>query len=97
MSAIPAIVPVSELRRDASGLIKSVVVTHEPLIITQRGHAKAVLQDIDTYRTMQRKLAIAELLARGEQELQEGKGIAASEVQTKAQTLLSQLGTANAS
>jgi len=70
MSAIPSIVPVSELRQNASELIKQVGKTTEPIVITQRGHARAVLQDIETYQQIQRKLEIAELLARGEAEIE---------------------------
>jgi len=74
MSAIPSIIPVSELRQSASELIKEVGRTTEPIVITQRGHARAVLQDIETYQQIQRKLEIAELLARGEAEIGAGVG-----------------------
>jgi len=88
MSTIPSIVPVSELRRDASGLISIVNESTEPIVITQRGRAKAVLQDIETYQFMQRKLEIAELLARGEAEIAAGKTTPASEVLAKARQLI---------
>jgi len=74
MSAIPSIIPVSELRQNASELIKEVSKTTEPIVITQRGRARAVLQDIETYQQIQRKLEIAELLARGEAEIEAGIG-----------------------
>ena len=79
MSAIPSIVPVSELRQNASELIKELSKT-EPIVITQRGHARAVLQDIEIYQQIQRKLEIAELLARGEAEIEAGVGTPASDV-----------------
>ena len=80
MSAIPRIVPVSELRKNASELIKEVNKTTEPIVITQRGHARAVLQDIETYRQIQRKLEIAELLARGETEIEADVGTPSANV-----------------
>jgi prevent-host-death family protein len=43
MSPLPSIVPISDLRQDAAGIIKRVVATDEPVVITQRGRASAVL------------------------------------------------------
>ena len=80
MSAIPSIVPVSELRQNASELIKELSKNTEPIVITQRGHARAVLQDIEIYQQIQRKLEIAELLSRGEAEIEAGVGTPASDV-----------------
>ena len=37
MAAIPNIVPISDLRQDASGLVKRVIDSREPVFITQRG------------------------------------------------------------
>jgi prevent-host-death family protein len=93
MSAIPTIVPVSELRRDASELLNTVTRTSEPIVITQRGYARAVLQDIEAYQQMQRKLEIAELLACGEMEIQEGKGIPAEVVMARLNERATEIGT----
>jgi len=84
MSAIPVIVPVSDLRRAASELLNAVSGTSEPIVITQRGHAKAVLQDIEAYRYTQQKLEIAELLATGEMDIKAGHHIPSDEVIARA-------------
>jgi len=79
MSAIPTIVPVSDLRRDASGILAKVAQTREPVVITQRGYPRAVIQDIDEYQFLQKKLEIAELLAAGEKDIQEGNTVPVDE------------------
>jgi len=89
MSSIPTIVPVSDLRRDAAGLMDAVGNTHEPVVITQHGRPKAVLQDIDSFQQMQRKVEIAELLARGNAEIEAGVSIPASDVMAEARAMIS--------
>jgi len=89
MSSIPAIVPVSDLRRDAAGLMDAVGKTHEPVVITQHGRPKAVLQDVESFQHMQRKVEIAELLTRSEKEVEAGVGTSASDVMTKARAITS--------
>jgi len=80
MSAIPAIVPVSELRRNASEILNIVSDTNEPIVITQRGYAKAVLQDVESYQLNARRLEIAEALVRGEVDIAAGNIIDGDEV-----------------
>ena len=43
MRKLPEIVPVSDLRQDAAKVLKRVRDSNEPLIITQRGRAAAVM------------------------------------------------------
>jgi len=45
----------------------------EPLIITQNGEAKAVLQDVASYEQTQETLALLKILALGNREIEEGK------------------------
>ncbi len=45
----------------------------EPLIITQNGEAKAVLQDVASYEETQETLALLKLLAMGQQDVVEGR------------------------
>ncbi|MDZ4179733.1 MAG: type II toxin-antitoxin system prevent-host-death family antitoxin, partial [Coriobacteriia bacterium] len=39
MSSLPAIIPISDLRQDAAGIIRRVAASDEPVVITQRGRA----------------------------------------------------------
>ena len=74
MSAIPNIVPISDLRQDAAGVIKRVSTSGEPVFITQRGRAAAVMVSTQTYERTQHELEILRLLARGEVEIEAGAG-----------------------
>ena len=52
----------------------------EPLIITQNGEAKAVLQDIGSYEQMQETLALLKILALGDRQIAAGEVQPAAEV-----------------
>ena len=74
MSRAPKIIPISDLRQNASDFIKGVSSSREPVFITQRGRAAAVLVSMETYDVSQRELDILRLLARGEKEIEAGVG-----------------------
>ncbi len=44
-----------------------------PMVITQNGHAKAVLQGVHSYAQTQETLALLKLLALGPQQVADGK------------------------
>ena len=46
MGKIPDIVPISDLRKDAAAVLKRVRSSREPVIITQRGRASAVMLSV---------------------------------------------------
>jgi prevent-host-death family protein len=68
MGAVPTIVPISDLRQDASGIVKRAAATGDPVFITQRGRATAVMVSAQTYERTQREFEILKALARGEAE-----------------------------
>ena len=74
MSAVPKIIPISDLRQDAAGVIKRAAASGEPVFITQRGRAAAVMVSTQTYERTQHELKILRLLARGEKEIETGVG-----------------------
>jgi len=88
MSKIPNIIPITDLRQDATAIVKRVIVSREPLVITQRGRAAAVLVSMETYKHSQHELEILRLLARGEKEIEAGKGYELDEVLAEADSLL---------
>jgi PHD/YefM family antitoxin component YafN of YafNO toxin-antitoxin module len=53
--------------------------TRQPLVITQNGKATAVLQDVETYQEQRQALLLVKFLARGDQELKQGKAISHSQ------------------
>jgi prevent-host-death family protein len=91
MATIPNIVPITDLRQDATSLVKRVSETREPLVITQRGRAAAVMVSIEAYEYSQHKLEILRLLARGEKEIEAGKGRDLDVVLAEADALLEDL------
>jgi len=72
--------PISYVKANAAELIRELGEKREPLIITQNGEAKAVMQDVATYEQTQDTLALLKILALGSQEIEEGKFTPAAEV-----------------
>lgn len=90
MSTVPKIVPISDLRQDAAGVIKRAAASREPVFITQRGRAAAVMVSAQTYESTQHELEILRLLARGEVEIEAGIGHDLDAVLAEADKLLNE-------
>lgn len=88
MAAVPHIVPITDLRQDASGVVRRAADTQQPVFITQRGRATAVLVSAKAYERTQHQLEILRLLARGEAEIEAGTGHALADVLAEADELL---------
>lgn len=88
MRQLPAIIPVSDLRQNTAGIIKRVVATDEPVVITQRGRASAVLMSADAYERTQHENELLRVLARGDAEVAMGLGRDAEDVMAEARALL---------
>lgn len=65
--------PISYLKANAAEVLLQLAKKREPLVITQNGEAKAVIQDIATYEETQETLALLKILALGNREIEEGK------------------------
>ena len=65
--------PISYVKAHAAEILDRLRETQEPLIITQNGEAKAVLQDIKSYETMQETIAMLQIVAQAEHDIAEGK------------------------
>lgn len=72
--------PISYIKANAAEVLRGLADDAEPLIITQNGEARAVLQDIDAYEQTQETLALLTLLALGEREIQASETMVASAV-----------------
>ena len=88
MPKIPKIVPITDLRQDATTIVKRVKASREPLVITQRGRAAAVIVSLEDYEHSQHELELLRLLARGEKEIEAGKGYDLDAVLAEADALL---------
>ena len=73
MSLSHRIKPISYLKAHAAEVMRTLGDRGEPLIVTQNGEAKAVIQDIDSYEQMQETLALLKVLALGRREVEVGK------------------------
>jgi prevent-host-death family protein len=91
MVRIPNIVPITDLRQDATAIIKRVAKSREPLIITQRGRAAAVMVSVEDYEHARHELELLRLLAKGEKEIEKGKGYDLDTVLADADRLLNEL------
>jgi prevent-host-death family protein len=65
--------PITYLKSKAPELLKQINETHRPVIITQNGEPKAVLQDPESYENMRNAIGILKLISQGEQDVKEGK------------------------
>lgn len=90
MGTLPDIIPISDLRQDAAGVIKRVTTTNEPVVITQRGRASAVLVSTEAYERTQHENEILRMLAKGDAEIAAGIGRDAQDVMAQARTLLTE-------
>lgn len=71
--------PISYVKANAAELMRELAESREPLIITQNGEAKAVMQDVATYEQDQETLALLKILALGRRQVEEGKTVPAVE------------------
>lgn len=65
--------PVSYLKANVAEVLADVHETREPVLITQNGHAKAVLIDVVSYEQTQETLALLKILALGQREIVQEK------------------------
>lgn len=64
--------PISYLKANAAEVMNKLTESRSPLIITQNGEAKAVIQDIASYEQTQETMALLKILALGHQQVNEG-------------------------
>jgi prevent-host-death family protein len=65
--------PISYLKAHAAEIVRNMSEQREPLVITQNGEAKVVLQDIESYEQSQETMALLKILALGNRQIEEGK------------------------
>jgi len=88
MGKLLNIIPISDLRQDAAKLLKILKKNKEPMIITQRGRAAAVMIDVQTYEKSEYEKEILRLLAKGEREIETGDGYDLDSVLSEADLLI---------
>jgi prevent-host-death family protein len=65
--------PISYLKAHTAEIVRKLKEHQEPLVITQNGEAKVVIQDIESYEQTQATMALLKILALGTHQVEEGK------------------------
>ncbi len=65
--------PISYLKANAAEVLQELADQRQPMVITQNGEAKAVLQDVVSYEQTQETLALLKILALGNQQVAQGR------------------------
>jgi prevent-host-death family protein len=88
MSNVPDIIPITDLRQDAAAALQRLKSSRQPVVITQRGRAAAVLLSLEAYERSEHERQILHAIARGEQEIKAGGGFDLDDVLAEADALL---------
>jgi prevent-host-death family protein len=70
---LPQIKPISYLKANAAEVLQQLAELRQPMVITQNGEARAVIQDVASFEATQETLALLKVLALGNQEVEQGK------------------------
>jgi prevent-host-death family protein len=73
MNITSNIKPVTYLKSQAADLLNQINETHRPVIITQNGAPRAVLQDPKSYENMRNAIGILKLISEGEADIRVGR------------------------
>lgn len=67
--------PISYLKANAAEVVRQLTEQREPLVITQNGEAKAVIQDVASFEQTQETLALLKILALGNRQIEAGRTV----------------------
>ena len=71
---------ISYLKANAAEVLRTLAEGQQPLVITQNGEARAVIQDVASYEETQETLALLKLLALGNRDIEQDKVTPVDEV-----------------
>ena len=71
---------VTYLKSRAADILEQINNTHRPVIITQNGEPRAILQDPQSYEHMRNAIGLLKLISQGEKDIKSGKVKTQSEV-----------------
>lgn len=80
--------PISYLKSHAADILKQINETHRPIVITQNGEPRAVVQDPDSYDNMRNAIGILKLISQGEGDIRQGRSRDQDEVFKDIESLL---------
>ena len=64
---------ISYLKSRAADLLSQINETHRPVIITQNGEPRAILQDPESYENMRNAIGLLKLISQGESDVRNGR------------------------
>ncbi|MBU0728841.1 MAG: type II toxin-antitoxin system Phd/YefM family antitoxin [Proteobacteria bacterium] len=64
--------PVSFLKSHAADILKQINDTRRPIVITQNGEPRGVLQDPESYDNMRKAIGLLKLISQGEEDIKQG-------------------------
>jgi len=88
-STMKNIIPITDLQRQAGQIIGALSESDEPVIVTQRGRAAAVIISADRYEEIEDdlkrldELELSELVEEGKRQIKAGKVLSHDEVKRK--------------
>jgi prevent-host-death family protein len=88
MNIAEDIKPITHLKSKAADLLNQINETHRPVIITQNGEPRAVLQDPESYENMRNAIGLLKLISLGEEDVRNGRTKPQEEVFTKIRNVL---------
>jgi prevent-host-death family protein len=80
--------PVTYLKARAADLLKQINETRRPVVITQNGEPRAVLQDPESYQNMRNAIGLLKLISLGEEDIKDGKARSQEEVFSTIENIL---------
>ncbi|KND59422.1 Prevent host death protein, Phd antitoxin A [Candidatus Burkholderia verschuerenii] len=72
--------PLSHLKNRAAEMIRNITESREPMLITQNGEAKVVVQDVQSYEDLHQTIARLKILAMGQKNIEAGQCFSALDV-----------------
>ena len=72
MNITSDIKPITYLKNRAADMLQQINETRRPVIITQNGEPRAVLQDPESYENMRNAIGILKLMSQGEDDVKQG-------------------------
>lgn len=69
------IISVSEFRKRTSSWLQEIRSKGRPVVLTQNGHSAAVVLAPETFERVQQERDLFAAIARGEKEIEQGKGL----------------------
>jgi prevent-host-death family protein len=77
------LVPVTEVKRRATEVIASLKKTRAAVMVTEHGREAAVMVDVATWNSLQKRLEILDLVAKGVADLRAGRVVSQEDAELR--------------